>query len=371
LTYPLIVQAREIGTIVLSSGLFPSLARQLAEISPVSGFGEVTAVTGLTAEVQGLRQDVAVGGRVAVESLNGTDTECEVIGFRDGRVLVMPYAGADTIALGATARPLSAQAALWPTDQWLGRVVNALGLPVDGGPALPVGHRAAPMNADPPPAHARRRLGDKVDLGVRALNTFLTCVEGQRMGIFAGSGVGKSSLMSMIARSAKADVFVVGLVGERGREVQEFIEDDLGPEGLARSVVVVATSDEAPLMRRSAAQATLAVAEHFRRQGRSVVCMMDSVTRFCMAQREIGLAAGEPPTTKGYPPSTFAHLARLLERAGPGHLDEGHMTGLFTVLVDGDDHNEPVPTPRAASWTATSCCPAPSPNGAAIRPSTF
>ncbi|WP_420132370.1 flagellar protein export ATPase FliI, partial [Rhodopseudomonas sp.] len=266
---------------------------------------------------------------------------CEVIGFTGNNAIVMPFAGLEGVRRGCRAIIANAAAQVRPSPHWLGRVVNALGEPIDGKGPLPQGPSPMPFRNSPPPAHSRKRVGAPLDLGVRALNTFLTCCRGQRMGIFAGSGVGKSVLLSMLARNVDAAVSVIGLIGERGREVQEFLQDDLGEEGLARSVVVIATSDEPALMRRQAAYLTLSIAEYFRDEGKDVLCLMDSVTRFAMAQREIGLSAGEPPTAKGYTPTVFTELPKLLERAGPG-MGEGTISGIFTVLVDGDDHNEPV-----------------------------
>jgi len=254
----------------------------------------------------------------------------------------MPFKPLDRVGLGCKAEIAPTQSTVNPGPAWLGRVINALGEPLDSKGPLMNGERPVLLRNTPPAAHDRKRLGDKLDLGVKAINSFLSTCRGQRMGIFSGSGVGKSVLVSMLARYTAADVNVIGLIGERGREVEEFLTEELGPEGLKKSVVIVSTSDESPLMRRQGAYMMMAVAEYFRDQGKQVLCVMDSVTRFAMAQREIGLSAGEPPTTKGYPPTTFSELARLLERAGPGEKDKGDITGFFAVLVEGDDHNEPI-----------------------------
>lgn len=320
---------------------FSSARRALADLDDVEVYGRVAAVRGLLVEIAGPVAAMGLGGRVDIAVGDGAPVPCEVIGFSGERALAMPFGNLEGVRRGCAAYVRRSAAGVRPSGAWLGRVVDALGRPIDGGPPLVDGDAPYPFRAEPPPAHARRRVGPPLDLGVRALNAFATCCEGQRMGVFAGSGVGKSVLLSMLARYTAADVAVIGLVGERGREVQEFIQDDLGPEGLARSVVVVATSDEPALMRRNAAYLTLTLAEYFRDQGKSVLCMIDSITRFAMAQRDIGLAGGEPPTAKGYTPTVFSELPRLLERAGPG-TGEGSITGLFTVLVEGDDHNEPV-----------------------------
>jgi flagellum-specific ATP synthase len=317
-----------------------ALAEQINELDGVEIYGRVVGVRGLMVEVAGPLYAMSVGARVIVETVAKT-IPCEVVGFSGDHALLMPFAPLEGVRRGCRALVTSVPGAVRPSAGWLGRVVNALGEPIDGKGPLMQGPSPYPFRNLPPLAHARRRVGAPLDLGVRALNTFATCCRGQRLGIFSGSGVGKSVLLAMLARNVVADVTVIGLVGERGREVQEFLQDDLGGAGLARSVVVVSTSDEPALMRRQAAHLTLAVAEYFRDDGKDVLVLMDSVTRFAMAQREIGLSAGEPPTAKGYTPTVFTELPRLLERAGPG-TEQGTITGIFTVLVDGDDYNEPI-----------------------------
>ncbi|WP_404479387.1 flagellar protein export ATPase FliI [Novosphingobium sp. BL-52-GroH] len=321
-------------------------AAGLRMLAPDQRYGRVVAVRGALIEVDGLAGAARIGSRVTLRSHAGT-VEAEVIGLDHGIAHCMPFHEPEGIASGSRADLSAGQSGIRPSRGWLGRVVDGLGRPVDGKGPLPLGPVQRRIKAAPPPASARARVGARIETGVRALDLFAPLCRGQRLGLFAGSGVGKSTLLSMLARWTECDVAVIGLIGERGREVQEFIQDDLGEEGLARSVVVVATSDEPALLRRQAAWTTLAVAEHFRDEGSEVLCLMDSVTRFAMAQREIGLAAGEPPATKGYTPTVFAELPRLLERAGPGLAagdgsGQGAITGLFTVLVDGDDHNEPV-----------------------------
>ncbi len=319
-----------------------TITNRITRLPDYRVYGHVTQIIGLLVEIGGVEGSFSVGDYCAIKGRDGREVLCEAVGFREGKALAMPFGSLEGIGLGCKVEISTTDPAVFPDETWLGRVVNSFGEPVDGKGPLGNGSVAYPIHNKPPPAHSRQRVGGKIDLGVRAMNAFLTVCEGQRMGIFAGSGVGKSTLLSMMARHTSAEVSVIGLIGERGREAREFIEDDLGEEGMARSIVVVATSDEPPLVRRQAAYMTLAIAEFLRDQGRSVLCLMDSVTRFAMAQREIGLSAGEPPATKGYTPSVFAELPRLLERAGPGSEGQGNITGLFTVLVEGDDHNEPV-----------------------------
>jgi flagellum-specific ATP synthase len=317
--------------------------------------GSIEELSGLTVQIGGLNACVSIGDRVALLARSGQCVPAEIIGLSSSGAKAMAFGSLEGLSLGsrvrvagcAAAGVIDRSASLAVDACWLGRVVDPLGTALDGGETLTRG-KLRPVHAAPIAATLRARLGPRLATGVRAIDCFVSCREGQRLGLFAGSGVGKSTLLAMLARHTKCDVFVIALVGERGREVREFIEDDLGAEGLARAVVVVATSDTPPLMRREAAYAAMTIAEHFRDAGCSVMLLMDSVTRFCLALREIALSMGEPPATRGYPPSVFAELPRLLERAGPGYAARpgqakaGQITGLFSVLVEGDDHNEPI-----------------------------
>ncbi len=326
---------------------------------PVLSAGCVTRVTGLAMEASGLR--LPVGSVVSVVLQSGGEVEAEVVGFRDDRLLLMPQGQTDGVAPGARVTALET-AALLPGagkvshprrrsadhmrhlpagPQLLGRVVDAAGRPLDGLGRLDTGV-AAPLNARAPNPLDRAPIDTVLDVGVRAINGVLTVGRGQRIGLFAGSGVGKSVLPGMMARYTTADVVVVGLIGERGREVKEFIEQILGEDGRARSAVVAAPADAPPLLRLQGAAYATAIAEHFRDQGKHVLLIMDSLTRYAMAQREIALAVGEPPATKGYPPSVFAKLPALVERTGNGREGSGSITAFYTVLTEGDDQQDPI-----------------------------
>jgi flagellum-specific ATP synthase len=318
------------------------LACAVRALSPDRRFGTVVAVRGALIEVTGLTGAARIGARLVIHGATNNQIQAEITGLDRDIAHCLPFSDPVGIASGARAELIVGEGRIRVSNGWLGRTIDGLGRAIDAKGVLPLGLVPRAVKGSPPPATARARVGRRLATGVRALDLFVPLCSGQRLGLFSGSGVGKSVLLAMLARWTECDVAVIGMIGERGREVQEFIEDELGTAGLARSVVVVATSDEPALMRRQAAWTTLAIAEHFREQGKQVLCLMDSVTRFAMAQREIGLASGEPPATKGYTPTVFAELPRLLERAGPGLPGQGAITGLFTVLVDGDDHNEPV-----------------------------
>ena len=300
-------------------------------------YGKVSKAVGLTVESVGppcrlndLCQIISKDGKTCVES--------EVVGFRDNKVLLMPYDSVDGIGVGATVKNTGNVLSVKVGEELLGHVLDGIGRPMDGKEIFC--NEEYPIDAPAPDPLKRKLISEVLPLGVKAIDSLLTVGKGQRIGIFAGSGVGKSTLLGMIARNTKADINVIALIGERGREVGEFIERDLGEEGLKRSVLVVATSDKPALIRNKAAKTATAIAEYFRDQGKDVILMMDSLTRFSMAQREIGLASGEPPVTRGYPPSVYSELPKVLERAGNTY--KGSITGLYTVLVDGDDFNEPI-----------------------------
>ncbi|MCR5388760.1 MAG: flagellar protein export ATPase FliI [Lachnospiraceae bacterium] len=301
-------------------------------------YGKVAKVVGLTVESIGPEARLNDLCRIVVD--NGKNyIYAEVVGFNDNRLILMPLESMEGVKVGSRVENTGDPLMVSVGPNFLGHTLDGLGRPTDTTEEI-IGEASYPVECDPPDPMARKVISEVLPLGVKVVDTLITVGRGQRIGIFAGSGVGKSTLMGMFARNTKADINVIALIGERGREVREFIERDLGPEGMKRSVVIVATSDKPALIRNKAAKTATAFAEYFRDQGRDVLLMMDSLTRFSMAQREIGLATGEPPVTRGYPPSVYAELPRLLERAGTS--DKGSITGLYTVLVDGDDFNEPI-----------------------------
>ncbi len=316
---------------------FDRLESKLTSSNPVLRFGKITQVIGLVIESQG--PDVSLGEICYIQRKDGqTLTQAEVVGFKENRVLLMPFGEMTGINPTCRVIPTGKSLQVKVVPELLGQVLDGLGEPILGGFLdLTLEY---PVQSQPPNPLTRRRIEDPLTLGIRTIDGLLTCGKGQRVGIFAGSGVGKSTLLGMIARNTNADINVIGLIGERGREVREFLERDLGPQGLARSVVVVATSDQPALIRMKGALVTTAIAEYFRDQGKNVLLMMDSVTRVATALREVGLAVGEPPATRGYTPSVFATLPKLLERTGNN--EKGTCTALYTVLVEGDDFNEPV-----------------------------
>lgn len=311
--------------------------RGLDEVNPIRLHGKVIQVVGLV--IEGYCPDTAVGAICEIKPRDGEPIPAEVVGFREGKTLLMPLGELRGVGLDSLITVRRDKATLKVGPQMLGRVIDGLGNPIDDKGPL---HAEVeyPIYATPVNPMKRPPIRRPLDLGIRSINGLLTCGQGQRVGIMAGSGVGKSTLLGMIARYTEADVNVIALIGERGRELREFVEKDLQQQGLHKSVVVVATSDQPPLVRMRGAYIATTIAEYFKNQGKKVLLMMDSATRFAMAMREVGLAIGEPPTTKGYTPSVFAALPKLLERSG--NFSEGSITGLYTVLVEGDDFNEPI-----------------------------
>jgi len=309
----------------------------ITQLNPLAVYGRVVQVVGLTVEIMGL--NCQIGEICEIQTNNRNSLMAEVIGFRNNHMLLMPLGSMEGIQPDSTVRSVSRAFKAPVGRSLIGRVLNGLGEPIDNKGPLEMVDLVS-TNQTPPHPLQRAPIDEPLVTGVRVLDGMLTCGKGQRMGIFAGSGVGKSTLLGSIARNSESDISVIALIGERGREVREFLERDLGPEGLARSVIIVSTSDQPALVRLKAAVVAMTIAEFFRDKGMDVMFMMDSVTRYAMAQREIGLSIGEPPASKGYTPSVFAILPRLLERAGRGEL--GSITGFFTVLVEGDDFNEPI-----------------------------
>ncbi|MGV6804618.1 MAG: FliI/YscN family ATPase [Ruegeria sp.] len=316
------------------------LAARISGLNATFPLGRISAVDAGLLDVSGLKKVAGIGDRLQVKRRGAPVLPAEVIALSEGRVRALPDGSSTHVAVGDSVR-LTSPPAFCPDDSWIGRVIDPTGAALDGKP-LSHGAVCSDLSALPPPAAERRDLGSRLSTGLAAFNTLLPIVRGQRIGLFAGSGVGKSQLLAHFARALEADVVVVALIGERGREVGHFVRDVMGPEGMARSVVIAASSDQSPLMRRRCAGAAMAVAEHFRDQGLHVLLLADSVTRFAEAHREIAVAAGEPPALRGFPPSTAAQIGALCERAGPGAGGQGDITAVFSVLVAGSDMDEPV-----------------------------
>ena len=311
---------------------------QLADRTYFNRLGKVVKIVGLTIESVGPEAKLNDLCRIMIDKNKDISVMAEVVGIRDNRLLLMPYESVEGLGVGCTVENTGHPLSVLAGDALLGHMVDGIGRVTDASDLIRT--EEYPVEAAPPDPMKRKIIDEVLPLGVKAVDGLITVGKGQRIGIFAGSGVGKSTLLGMFARNTRADVNVIALIGERGREVREFMERDLGEEGMKRSIVVVATSDKPALIRNKAAKTATAIAEYFRDQGKDVLLMMDSLTRFSMAQREIGLASGEPPVTRGYPPSVYSEMPKLLERAG--NTDTGSITGLYTVLVDGDDFNEPI-----------------------------
>lgn len=316
-----------------------SLTQRLKWLTPVIRYGRVRAIRAGVISVSGLNAHASVGDRVRIALQSGS-IGGEIVGLRQAVADILPEGEPEGLSIGAWVELLFAPV-IAPCDSWIGRIIDPLGQPLDGRP-LPQGATPRPFRCEALPAIVRKRLGSRLPTGLAVFDTLLPLVRGQRIGLFAGSGVGKSSLLSRLARGVQADIVVIAMIGERGRELREFVEKTLGPEGMQRAVIVAATSDRSPLIRRRCAWAAMAVAEHFRDQGRHVLLLADSITRFAEAHREIAFAAGEPPSYRGFPPSVANLIMALAERAGPGAEGSGDITGVFSVLVAGSDMEEPV-----------------------------
>ncbi len=317
-----------------------SISTRMQRVRMTRHFGQVSAIRAGLIWAEGLSWHASIGDRVMFSMRSGDDLAGEIVALQAEKVAILPEGAMDGLSIGMRVELIFAPS-LAPANSWIGRIIDPFGQPLDGRPLLAGGDERG-FRPPPPPAAGRNRLGGRLDTGLAVFDTLLPLVRGQRMGLFAGSGVGKSTLLSSLARGVSADVVVIGLIGERGRELREFVEEVLGEEGMARSVVVAATSDQSPLTRRRCAWAAMTVAEHFRDQGKHVLFLADSITRFAEAHREIALAAGESPSYRGFPPSTSQMIMSLAERSGPGPIGSGDITAIFSVLVAGSDMEEPV-----------------------------